>query len=108
MKRPTDTGRSSESVDRVQSFKSRQRFIDVEFSSDADQVLREVRVNPPVAHSIRVGHRVAGDSLKSPDDKVWRIAALRQASMSLKLSRHVNCANAKQRNWSRQEKCLIL
>jgi hypothetical protein len=26
-------------------------------------MLREVRLNPPVAHSIRVGHRVAGDSL---------------------------------------------
>src|ERR1700756_1947536 len=67
MKRPTDTDRSSMSRERrpcpiLQVPATLHRCI-IEFSCDADQVLREVRVNPPVAHSIRVGHRVAGDSL---------------------------------------------
>ncbi len=42
----------------------------IEFPRHADQMLREVRVNPPIAHCIGVRHRVAGDALRAKSQAV--------------------------------------
>src|SRR5437879_852648 len=100
-------GGGIEGVDRVGELDA-QGFVAIELAGGADQALREIAKDAPVAMFVGIGQGTARDP--AANAHVVELGSLysQQASMSRRLSRYVSCAKARQRNWSSAEKLWLL
>ena len=84
------------------------RVLGIQAPRAADKHLREIAIDPPVARLVGIRQGAAPHVAAKTDVIQFVGCERRQASMSRRLSRYVNCAKAIDRNWSRQLKVRTL